>query len=171
MRLEQIRENQFEVFYSLLEKDFCFDERRTKDDALKVFKNPNYHPNFIYNDDLLVGYFCYWDFGDFIFGEHLAILEELREKGKGSKFLQEFLKGLNKLFVFEVERPFDEQSARRIKFYQRFNLAFNDYDYVQPSYHEEGKEVPMIFISYPNKLKEKDYKRIVAILRKEVYCK
>ena len=169
MQFKLIKKHEFDFYYSLLEKDFCFEERRWKEDELTALKNKNFKPYFIYDKNIHIGYFCCWEFEDFIFWEHFAILEEYRNKGFGTVFLKQFLDGLTKPLVFEIEQPIDEQSKRRKKFYERLNLIFNDYEYYQPSYHKNGNEIPMIFVSYPKALTKREFDRVVKIIKREVY--
>ena len=169
IKLVEIKKKDFEYFYSLLEKDFCFAERKVKEDELKSLENKSFKPCFICDENKIVGYFCYWDFEDFIFGEHLAILEKIRDKGFGTKFLKEFLSKIKKPFVFEIEKPADEQSIKRKRFYERFGFTFNDFDYCQPSYHKANDGVPMIFVSYPEKLTRKRFLQISNIIKEKVY--
>ena len=169
MILKLIEENEFELYYSLLEKDFCYEERRTKTDELKMLKNKRFKPYYIYDNNMLIGYFCYWDLGKFLFGEHFAVLENLRDQGWGTKFLTFFLQNLKKPFVFEMEKPLDFQSKRRKYFYEQFDFVFNDFDYHQPSYHGDDKGIPMVFVSYPEKLTKARYSKMVKKIKKEVY--
>ena len=169
MNIKRIDVKDFDYFYSLLEQDFCYEERRLRDDELKVFSNELFHPYFIYEDKTIVGYLCFWEFDDFIFGEHFAILKEIRDRALGSTFLKEFMTKLDKPFVFEIEIPFDELSKRRKNFYNRLGVAFNKYKYSQPSYHNDDKVLPMIFASYPKPLSKKEFNRIVNLIRINVY--
>ena len=90
-RLKKITKVDFDKFYSLLEKDFCFAERKTKEDEFETLKNSKFSANFIYHNDLLIGYICFWDFEEFLYIEHFAIIEELRNQYWGTKFLKEFV--------------------------------------------------------------------------------
>ena len=168
MRMERIKENEFERYYTLLEEDFCYDERKSKEDELKAFSNRSFKPYFIYDNNLMVGYMCYWEFKDFIFGEHFAVLKEKRNLGYGTIFFEYFLKKIKKTLVFEIEKPTDEQSKKRKKFYEQFNLSFNEYEYLQPSYHVDGNEVPMILVSYPRSLTKEEFKQVVDKVKAEV---
>lgn len=167
---KKIKKKDFDYFYSLLEKDFCFDERKSKEDQLKSFKNSDeFKTYFIYDENNVVGYFIYWDFSDFIFGEHFAILEEIRNKGNGTNFLTEYLKTIDKLFIFEVERPHDEISRRRINFYTGNGIVINNFDYYQPSYHNDNSAVPMYIASFPRKISEEEYFKYTKLVKNKVY--
>lgn len=172
MLLKRIENKDFDYFYSLLEEDFCWEERKDKERELSSFIHPRFSPCFIYDNDKLVGYFCYWEFKNFIFGEHLAILKELRDSGIGTRFISEFLKGCNKLVLIEVEHPTTIQSKRRIKFYKKLGFKMNEkYNYIQPSYHPTGETVPLIIASHPTLINENDYKKYTQLIKEEVYDK
>lgn len=121
-----------------MEQDFCLEERRSREDERNVLNNKMFKPYFIYYQNKILGYFSYLEFEDFIFGEHFAILEELRDKGFGTEFFKYFLARLTKPLVFEIEKPTNKQSKRRKKFYDRLNSIYSKYKYFQPSYHEDG---------------------------------
>lgn len=169
MQLKLITKENFDLYYSFLEKDFIFEERRTKKDEFKELQNEFFKPYFIYEGEKLIGYFTFWEFEDFVFGEHFAILEELRNSGLGTEFVKNLLIKITKPFVFEIEKPIDITSKRRKQFYKRLNLKFNKFKYYQPSYHGDGREIEMILVSYPDKLTQKQYENYVRIIKKEVY--
>ncbi len=169
MKLVKVKKEELDYFYSLLEQDFCFDERKTKEDVLKDFSNPSFKPCFIKNGKMIIGYFSYWEFDSFIYGEHFAILKELRNQNIGSNFLKQFLTLLKKIFIFEVEKPTDELSQRRINFYLRNGIQFNKFKYFQPSYHKGTDKIPMLIASYPNKLSYKEFLNYTKFIKKAVY--
>ena len=90
MELKTISKAEYDKYFALLEDDFCLEERKTKIDELAAFEDKNFSPNFIYEDGKLIGYACYWEFEDFLFIEHFAILKDMRGTGCGSRFLKEF---------------------------------------------------------------------------------
>lgn len=169
MELVKVKKEELDYFYSLLEQDFCFEERKTKEKVLKDFSNPSFKPCFIKKDNEIVGYFSYWEFDSFIFGEHFAVLKELRNQTIGTQFLNQFLIKLKKLFIFEVERPTDEISKRRIDFYLRNNIQINKFKYFQPSYHRGEDKIPMYVASYPNKLTYKEFLNYTKVVKRVVY--
>lgn len=169
MKIKRIDISEFEFFYDLLEEDFPWEERKTREDELRSFSNLEFNPCFIIKKNQLVGYFCYWDFADFIFGEHFAIVKDFRNNGLGTQFLKQFLNSLEKQLIIEVERPDTDIAKRRINFYKRLGFVVNDFDYAQPSYHQDGIEVPMLLLSYKEKITKEEYNRYTTIVRKVVY--
>jgi len=169
MTLKPITKENFNEYYALLEKDFILEERRVKQDELNQLNNSNFKPFFIYNETQLIGYFTCWEFEDFIFGEHFAILQENRDRGIGTKFLKEYLFRLTKPFIFEIEKPVDATTKRRKRFYKRLNFKFNKFKYFQPSYHNATDKLEMVIVSYPKKLTKQEYLQYIEQVKKEVY--
>ena len=169
MELKSVTKENFDLYYSFLEKDFCLEERRTKEDEFKALGIKRFKPFLIYYENEVVGCCSCWEFEDFIFGEHYLILKERRTNLLGLRFFRNVLNSMNKLFVFEIEQPIEAIARKRKLFYERLNVSDNDFKYNQPSYHNDGKEIPMLFLSYPKKLSEAEFKKITKQIRKTVY--
>ena len=169
MEVERIKKEDFDSFYKLLEQDFPYEERKSREDELEAFSHPNFHPYFVFKDNVFVGYFCHWDFNDFIFGEHFAIVKDLRDHGIGTEFLTQYLASIEKPIIIEVEKPTTITAKRRINFYNRLGLVVNDCDYTQPSYHKDGSGVPMLILTYKKKITKEEFEKYNSIIRKEVY--
>ena len=169
LELERVTKENFNELYALMENDFPEAERRTKADQESLLKNKHAYVNFIKVDGKIAGYFVFWDFGDFLFVEHLATKKEFRGQGLGSIFLKNFISQTNKNILLEVELPTDEISTKRIKFYERLGFVLNDHDYTQPSYHGGGDELPMKVMTLKDKLSKADYERIIRKIKSSVY--
>jgi len=169
MELKKITKNEYDKFFSLLESDFCLDERKTKINELKAFDDSNFSPNFIYDNQTLVGYICFWEFEKFLYIEHFAILNSMRGTGQGSKFLKEFSEKFNKPIILEVELPENEVAIKRIKFYERLGYHLNNFPYTQPAYQPESKPVEMFVMSYGTTLSKSDFSAFTKTIKKIVY--
>lgn len=169
MELKRISKAEYDKYFALLEDDFCLEERKTKIDELAAFEDENFSPNFIYEDGNLIGYACFWEFEDFLFVEHFAILKEMRGTGCGSRFLKEFSENTNKPIILEVELPENEIAIKRIKFYERMGYVINNYPYAQPSYHAGKEPVPMHVMTYKSELEKADYDKFVLEIKHVVY--
>ena len=174
--LRSINVDNFDEFYEYLSIHFPSDERKIKEKELEEISNLMFKPNFIYLDNVLVGYICCWEFSTFCFIEHFAILEEHRNKGIGTDFLKYFIGKSKKYVVLEVERPKldllpDESDLayRRIKFYERIGFNVNNFDYQQPSYGLGLNPLPMYLCSYPKPLIESEYDVITCVIYHYVY--
>lgn len=169
MELKKITKKDYDEFFSMLESDFCLDERKTKANELKAFDDKNFSPNFIYENGELVGYVCYWEFENFLYIEHFAIMSQMRGTGCGSRFLKEFSEKTNKPIILEVELPENEVAAKRIKFYERLGYVVNDFPYTQPAYQPESNPVKMFVMSFKSSLSEKDFKDFANTIKTIVY--
>ena len=133
----------------LLETAFPLQERR---DSIWQRKNadesPLFHNTLITDDDNPIGLLTYWDFKDFIYIEHFAIDDRLRNNGYGQQTLS-VLKEQTKLpIVLEAEEPTDELTKRRIGFYRRQGFILQDFPYQQPPYRPEDKWFPMKLMTF-----------------------
>ena len=70
------------------------------------------------NIDEIKGILSHYDGGEFAFVDYFAIDGNQKGKGLGSKMLKHFMETAGKPVILEVEHPEDEQSRRRIPFYQ-----------------------------------------------------
>lgn len=115
-----------------------------------------------------VGILSYWTLSDFVYVEHFAIDEDLRNQGLGKAVFLNFLSQQTQQVVLEVEYPHNEEADHRIEFYASMGLFQNPYDYLQPSYHGDQVTVPMIVMS-KYELGEDEFAEIRDILYAEVY--
>lgn len=118
----------------------------------------------------VVGLMTWWDFGDFIYGEHFALSSELRGNGLGSRAFCEITASFDKPFVFEVEAPSSDNpiAERRIKFYGRCGMILSDLPYFQPPYRVGDAPIPMCLMtsdaSFPiGKAKEVIYRQVYGL--------
>lgn len=121
-------------------------------------------------DDEPIGILTYWTFEDFIYVEHFAIDEEMRNRGLGRLVFLTFLSQQNQQVVFEVEMPTTELAARRIDFYKRMGLIRNTQEYWQPSYNKKEHKLAMqLIIMSKYELDDDEFLEIQQVLYKNVY--
>lgn len=89
-----------------------------------------------------------WDFKQFRFIEHLATAPQHRGKGYGN-YIMQLLLPAGKPCLLEVEPPHDEQSEKRICFYQKLGFTQSSITYLQPPYHIGGAALPMLLLTNP----------------------
>ena len=82
----------------------------------------------------------------------------------------ELLKGSDDIqpIILEAEAPETEMQKKRIKFYENLGFKVNSYDYTQPSYHN-AQSVPLLVLSFPKALDEKEFKEFFITTRRVVY--
>ena len=170
MELERIFDKNHKYFnkaFSLYETAFPFNERRDIIEQERVLRKQDYHFNVILDNEKFIGIALYWERENYIFLEHLATEIEERGKGCGAKTL-EILKQNNKTILLEIEVPVDEITNRRYGFYKRNGFILNPYYHVQAKYHKGDSDLELKVLSYPQVLKEQDYKDFYAYMQKEI---
>ncbi|MFH1520634.1 MAG: GNAT family N-acetyltransferase [Candidatus Micrarchaeota archaeon] len=155
----------FDAVKLIYETSFPSDEKRELD--LLLFDKKDYSLMAAV-EDRVIGFISFWDFGTFIFIEHLAVEKELRNQGIGSKMLGEFMNKYQNI-ILEVEKPQNEQQYLRIKFYEQFGFKLNHYPYVQPSYGKGKSPVPLYLLTYPRPLNLDQFTNIKKKLYEIVY--
>jgi len=142
----------FKVAWEIYEYSFPSDERRTLETQKELMKNPGYNFFIVKKNDNIVALITDWDFGDFLFVEHLAVRKDLRGQGIGTELLTEHLK--SRKVILEVERPSDDTTIKRIRFYEKLGFKLNNHNYIQPPYGEGKSPVPMFLMTYPDFIDE-----------------
>lgn len=130
----------------------AFPETERRDDRMqRAYTDyyPKFHCLLIRDFDKPVGLLTYWDFDDFVYIEHFAIHESLRNRGYGGQALEMFIQEIGRPVVLEVEMPRSKGDIthRRISFYRRHGLSLRRMPYRQPPYREGDKWLPMKLMS------------------------
>lgn len=89
------------------------------------------------------GFISIWDFQEFRYVEHFAVLPSMRNLRLGSRVLERLDRMSDKPIVLEVEEPVDDITRRRIGFYERNGFRLMDGDYLQPPYKPGSASLPM----------------------------
>lgn len=149
------------------------DEERPPFGELKNRNTEKFHFMVATNEDgdEPIGILSYWTFEDFIYIEHFAIDEALRNQGLGKAVFLNFLSQQTQQVILEVEHPHDEVSEHRVEFYSSMGLYINPQEYIQPPYQKGKVSVPMIIMS-KYELEDDEFDEIRDIIYREVYkCK
>lgn len=126
---------------------FPVNERRDPDELVNIQGSEGYWLELIKFNEDWAGFIEYWDFKEFLFIEHLAIVPQKRNNGLGQAVLLQFISGNFKPVLLEAEIPLDEISHRRIKFYERCGFKPVNVDYTQPPYYPGKASVPLLLLS------------------------
>ena len=168
LRFIDVNEKTFNTVFDKMKTAFPYEERRDYSDQKECLENKYFKFFEIYDCDLAVGFTALWVFENFVFIEHIAIDEDKRGSGYGSKAIELIKEKYNKPLILEAEAPVTEQQIKRIKFYNRLGFNVNSFNYTQPSYHG-GEGVPLLILSYPNKLTDEEFDEFLRETRREVY--
>lgn len=172
-KIENVDSEEFIEAWKIYDKSFSADEKRDFELHKECMKKKEFSFNAVFCDEKICGFIALWDFGDFMFIEHFAIKEELRNKGIGKIVIEKIKeeneninKGKNRnAIILEAPKPETDIAARRIAFYERNSFVKNEFNYIQPSYGEGKEPVPMIIMSYPDKISSEKLEDI----KKEIY--
>ncbi len=170
--LTKINKEEFKQVYRIMESSFPSDEHRPYEEQQELMKTPNYQ---IYvakeaNNILEIkGFMAVWQFEDLSFIEHFAVDSKYRNTGLGSKMLQEIMEHLGGRICLEVELPDNDMAKRRIEFYQRNGLYYNDYPYIQPAISKGRNPIPLRIMTSGGVVSQDEYQDIRDMLYREVY--
>jgi len=159
----------FSRFWILYNQSFPEDERRSLFYQKLVMSSPSYNLMHLKDEGTYQGFFCTWDFPEFLYLEHFAVMPEFRCGGNGTRFMKELLEKTEKPVILEVERPESEITARRVGFYERLGFCLNYYDYIQPALVPGRKPLPLYIMSYPGSLEPDEYRACRDVLYDQVF--
>ena len=167
----------FNIAEDLYLSSFPKEERRSLESIYKLLEEDIFEFVPIFFDEDFKGFANLWFFKDFTYIEHLAITPKERNKGYGTKFLNDLTS--NKLhsinhkienIVLEVELPANPIAQRRISFYERLGFKLLDDYYFQPPYEKDSEGVEMKIMLFPaDKENNISFKHIQETLYKNVY--
>lgn len=144
-------------------------ERRTLDGFENLLTNSQFQCNAIRVDDNVVGLLTAWSLDGFRYIEHFAVNVSCRGLSIGSKALHVFLKQSNMPVVLEVEPPLDEQSRRRVHFYEKSGFRLSSVRYIQPPYSPITGEVELRLMEWNGKLLDERFEFVEKEIHTVVY--
>lgn len=169
-KIKDSRDILFEKLLNLYSEAFPINERRSHNCFRMILDSKEqFNLYVILFENEFVGFITYWEFNDFTYIEHFAIISELRGNSIGSNFIKLFFSKLSLPVVFEVEKPDNHIAARRIILYQRLGCYVLPQYYEQPFYDKSGNMVPMLIMSNNYEFTYNNFDRIKNILYEFVY--
>ena len=163
--------DQTDRFYAeaiaLYERNFVTSERRDADEQRRVMKNDDYHFDVVLQDDELCGIAFYWETPNYIFLEHLCVLEEKRNQHIGHKIL-DYLKSKGKIIYLEIEPIVDETTEKRKKFYESNGFYLNDHHHVQVKYRLEDDDLVLLIMTLGRTISAQEYQEFYHYMVKYV---
>jgi len=166
---ERITEETFDEIFLLLEAAFPVTELRVREDQKNLLQAECYRLYGVRKEDGFAAVFAVWEIDDFLYIEHFAVREDCRNTGFGGKLLDALLEEKGKPMVLEVEVPADDLTRRRIGFYERHGLVYNDYPYLQPPLRTGNELLPLRFMTKPGAIDEITYERYKKRMYELVY--
>lgn len=166
---ERIDEKTFDSIFPLLEKAFPVTELREKERQRALLQEPCYRLYGVRKEDDFTAVFAVWEIEDFLYIEHFAVHEKYRNSGFGGMLLDTLTEEKNRPLVLEVEEPEDELTRRRIGFYERHGLVYNDYPYLQPPMRKGQDMLPLKLMTKPSAIGAETYERYKKRIYEIVY--
>ena len=167
-------QERFSELFEIMEYSFPPTERGSRRLHYREFEREGFRSLCLARDGLrggkIAAFMNYYDFGDFIFLEHFAVAQELRDMGMGSQLMHELMRREGRPIVLEAEPAAQSGEAeRRTEFYKRLGFCVNPFTYYQPAFSAEYPSIELALLSYPDPLPEEEFLRIRDILYDEVY--
>ena len=136
----------FDELLALYIDSFPPEERRASSALIETMKVPEMYFTAVKIVSKVVGFVEYWKFESFLYIEHLAVFEAQRRKGIGEGILKRLKKECAPILL-EVEIPYDENSTKRVAFYNRSGFSALPVNYYQPPYRIGESVIPMMLFS------------------------
>lgn len=174
MEIVNLELKDYPDFLRVYNMSFPADERRPYTDALHLdtfikMKGGKFHGLAARDGEVFLGFLTYWTFEKYVYVEHFAVDFPHRGKNVGRTLLRHLLKEVGENVLLEVERPENEESRKRVKFYEQMGFTpREEIDYTQPPYEPALNKVPMLLMTH-GKVDLKDWKKEIAPMLKEVY--
>ena len=146
----------FEVAWSLYERAFPKNEKRTKEEQSLSLKKEAYTFMSCFDKDVFVGILSFWKIDACTYIEHFAIDETLRGQNYGSKLLSAFLQNHHDVYL-EIEMPTCEMTKRRLNFYKNLGFVQNAHEHYQIPFRKDDVILPLQVLSYQNPLSKERY--------------
>ncbi len=138
----------FDRMWSLYERSFPLEERRPRLYHEKAMRE---EPSFVCAiEESGAGLLFHWLHPKFIYIEHLAVQPSERGRGVGSWLLSRLPR--DRRVILEIDPVEDENSRRRLRFYERNGYEMQPYPHEQLPFVAGGAPVPMRLLSRPGKM-------------------
>lgn len=161
-------ETNLKMIYVDMLTQFPKEELKSFEEFEKNLKLPQCKLHVYKPEGEIVGYSVWFidDEMEFLWLDYIAILKDFHSRGYGSLYLRDFIKEYSdkKYCFFEVEKPIDEQSIRRQKFYEKLGCKNTGIKYFFPNKYKK-LEMDLLYLGInTDKAPEKEYTN--AVIRK-----
>ena len=155
MEFTNLKMEDYPSFLKLYNDVFPLNHRRIYEDEKHLdnyikMKGGKFNAFAAKDGDLFLGFLSYWTFKGYTYIEHFAVSPEQRGKNLGRLMLNHLFKEVSPNVLLEVEPASDEESERRIRFYEKNGFRIRkEINYTQPSYGGKGQtSVPMELMTH-----------------------
>ena len=157
---------------SLYESTFAWHERRNWQQLLALLGEPDMNFGVILKQAMPgepVGFVIWWEFGEWLYVEHMAIEPDVRGEGYGKQVITYLAHLSGNKLVLEVDLPNSINAERRIGFYEGLGLVVCPITYIQPPYRKGEAPTPMSLMSMPSITDKTIFNKLTALIKEQVY--
>ena len=158
-QIDNIEDHYFRKFWEIYTVSFPLNERRIYEQQKLILDRPDYQLFVYIIENKIIGFIARWINPLFSFVEHFAIAPEFRNKKLGNTILKLFIQNSNLPIILEIEKPVDDLTLRRLKFYEKSGFCRNEHLHSQPPYHPGDEPLPMKILSYPSFIDSQLYQK------------
>lgn len=157
--------------WELYEESFPLAERRKEEDHIRASEDENFHPISAWENGELVGIVFFWEWENYRYLEYLAVTPHLRSRGYGAQLLN-YLREYGHTIILEIDPLNNEQSVRRLQFYERAGFTLTPYRFVHLPYRKEAQPQELLILSYPKMITKEQHNAFLAFVENRViqYC-
>lgn len=162
-RIKSTKDPYWKEAWKIYQASFPKGERRQLADQVRTLQDHRYFCMAILKETLVAGILFYWRIEGFCFIEHLAIHEDCKGNGMGTRVLEK-MKQLPGRLVLEIDPPEDFVSIRRRKFYERSGFVLNAHEHVNLPLRIGFEELPLRVMTVELPLSREEYRVFNGIL-------
>lgn len=160
----------FNTIYELMENAFPLEEYRSYTEQKALLEREDYHIHVYENQGKIAAFCAIYNLPELAFIEHIAVNEDFRGQGMGSKIMKEVITSSDKPIILEVEPPDgEENAARRVRFYEKLGFHLHDWPYEQPPLRQGEAPLPLKLMSYPHAYDIEAFGRVKDTILQNVY--
>lgn len=171
LRIDPAEQERWNSVWQLYEESFPVAERRKLEDQLLASTDERFFPLSAWEGDRLTGLLFFWEWKEYRYLEHLAVVPALRGQGFGSEMLR-FLRDSDHTIILEIDPLVNELSVRRLQFYERSGFTLTPYRFVHLPYRLEAEPQELLILSYPRMITREAHQDFLRFVNEEVirYC-
>lgn len=177
-KMKSSSDDRLSAVIGIYEQSFPESERRPVEDICnRIDTDMRYTCYAVTDNDIVVGLLTTWDFGEFVYVEHLAVDPDCRGKNIGTAVIDELKSFSSKSIILEIE-PVDDPGVSlselnmrkaRLRFYIRLGFNLCKMPYIQPPYALGQPSVPLMLMECNGALLPDSFEYVRKTLHTEVY--
>ena len=159
----------FDKMWEVYSYSFPEHEKRKLENQLEALKNNKCRIDAYTEDDIFIGFVIYWIYPTYIYIEHFALSEQVRQGGKGTAIITELIERYKELpIILDIDPVVDSISERRRNFYFRLGFLQSAHQHLCPPYKEGELPFELLLLTTKQELTESEYKGIKESLYNEM---